>query len=193
MSSHLHVLGFAGSLRQGSYNRALLRAAIELAPNILEISTFDLAPIPLYNQDIEDKGFPEPVKKFKQAIAEADALLICTPEYNFSIPGVLKNALDWASRPAKSTPLSKKPVSIMGASTGAFGTARCQLALRSVFTFCNMRPVNTPQVLVTHAADKFDENGTLIDEPTKNIIKENLNELVTLTLILQKGKAALPR
>ena len=135
MITKIKVLGFAGSLRKGSYNRALLRAAVELAPEAMEITLFDLAMIPLYNQDVEDEGDPEPVKAFKHAIGDADALLICTPEYNFSIPGVLKNALDWASRPAKATPLYGKPVTVMGASTGAFGTARCQMALQNLFVF----------------------------------------------------------
>lgn len=190
MSQKLQILGFAGSLRHASYNRALLNTALELAPDILEIVIFDLASIPLYNQDIENRGDPEPVRIFKKAIAESDALLICTPEYNFSIPGVLKNALDWASRPAKTSVLRDKPVAVMGASTGAFGTARCQLALRSVFAFCNMHPLNFPQVLITHADEKFDKQGRLIDEETKGFVQDNLVAFVRWIQVLQLGKKA---
>jgi len=188
MVETMRILGFAGSLRRSSYNRALLNAAIELAPESMEISIFDLASIPLYNQDIEDQGDPADVKAFKRAIAEADGLLICTPEYNFSIPGVLKNALDWASRPAKTSVLRGKPVVVMGASTGAFGTARCQLALRSVFAFCNMHPLNYPQVLIGHAGEKFDSSGRLIDEETKGYISDNLKGFAVWVRILQEGK-----
>lgn len=120
----INVVAFAGSLRQESYNRALLRAAQESAPESMSIDTFDLSPIPLYNYDVEQQGDPEPVQEFKHAIRKADALLIATPEYQHGIPGVLKNALDWASRPPKQSPLQGKPAAIMGATPGMTGTAR---------------------------------------------------------------------
>ncbi len=125
MSRPVRVLGFAGSLRKGSYNRALLRAAGQLAPEEMSLEVFDLSPIPLYNADIEAAGVPEPVHEFKERIAAADALLIVTPEYLYSVPGVLKNALDWASRLPKDSPLNRKPVAITGAG-GLFGTVRAQ-------------------------------------------------------------------
>src|SRR5690242_6672036 len=126
MPSSIHLLGFAGSLRKGSYNRALLRAAEELLPEGVTLETFEIAPIPLFNDDLRLQGDPEPVRFFKERIAAADALLIATPEYNFSIPGVPKNAIDWASRPPDQSPLRGKPVGVMGASTGQFGTVRAQ-------------------------------------------------------------------
>src|SRR5205814_8833807 len=122
--------GIAGSLRTGSYNRALLRAAQELAPAGLELLTFDLAPIPLYDGDVEAQGDPEPVGALKTAIRDADALLIVTPEYNYGVPGVLKNAIDWASRPPGQSPLNGKPAALMGATPGMTGTARAQLQIR---------------------------------------------------------------
>src|SRR4051794_12733755 len=114
----LHLLAFAGSLRRRSFNRGLIRAAVEVVPAGIEIETFDLAPIPLYNGDVEEQGLPQPVADFKDKIRAADALLIATPEYNYSIPGVLKNAIDWASRPPTPSPLQRKPVALMGASAG---------------------------------------------------------------------------
>jgi chromate reductase len=170
----LRVLGIAGSLRAGSYNRALLRAAQELAPEGMTITTFKLDAIPSYNADVEAQGFPAPVVAFKAAIAEADALLIATPEYNHSIPGVLKNAIDWASRPARSTPLYGKTAAIMGASTGVVGTARAQQHLRLVFSYLNMLVFNQPEVLVGRARDKFDANGHLTDEPTRQFLAQFL-------------------
>jgi chromate reductase len=131
----IRVLGFAGSLRRGSYNRALLRAAQELAPAGMTIEVSDLAPIPLYNADVEAEGDPEPVAAFKAAIRRADALLIACPEYNHGVPGVLKNAIDWASRPPRSAALDRKPLALMGASPGMTGSARGQSQLRQAFVF----------------------------------------------------------
>jgi len=127
----VHVLGISGSLRKASYNTALLRPASELLPRGMTLEVFDLSSIPLYNDDVRALGFPKPVQEFRSRIAAADALLIATPEYNFSIPGVLKNAIDWASRPPD-PPLDGKPLAIMGASTGNFGTVRAQMHLRQV-------------------------------------------------------------
>ncbi len=182
-----HVLGFSGSLRQGSYNTALLRAAAELLPEGMSLETFDLAPIPLFNDDVRRQGPIEPVAQFRERVTAADALLIATPEYNFSIPGVLKNALDWASRPNPdgSPPLNWKPIGLMGASTGAFGTVRAQMHLRSIFVHTNSFVVNKPQVLVANAAQKFDADLHLTDEPTRGFIRDLLVALETLTRKLQ--------
>jgi len=173
-ASPLRVLGIAGSLRVGSYNRALLRAAQELAPAGMTIEIYELHTIPPYNADVEAQGFPEPVVAFKKAIAEADALLIATPEYNHSIPGVLKNAIDWASRPPATSPLNGKPGAIMGASTGAIGTARAQQHLRLVCSYLNMLVMNMPEVLVVRAQDKVDASGRLTDEPTRQFLAKFL-------------------
>ncbi|HOO16216.1 MAG: NAD(P)H-dependent oxidoreductase [Phycisphaerae bacterium] len=167
----VHILGFSGSLRQGSYNRALLRAAQELLPEDVRLELFDLGPIPLYNGDVEARGFPEAVVAFKERIAAADALLIAAPEYNYSMPGVLKNAIDWASRPPDASPLNGKPVALMGASVGLLGTARSQYHLRQVCVFTNMLPLNRPEVFVGRAHEKFDAQGRLIDENTRKHVK----------------------
>lgn len=173
----LKVLGIAGSLRAGSYNRALLRAAQELAPPAMEITTFDLAPIPLYNADVEAKGDPEPVTALKAAIRQADALLIVTPEYNFGVPGVLKNAIDWASRPPRDSVLRGKPAAIMGATPGMGGTGRAQMQLRQAFVFTQTYALLSPEVLVARAQDKFDASGRLTDEPTRKFVVQLLEAL----------------
>jgi chromate reductase len=183
----MHVLGFSGSLRKGSYNTALLRAASELLPKGMTLEVFGLSSTPLYNDDVRALGFPKPVQEFRDRIAAADALLIATPEYNFSIPGVLKNAIDWASRPFD-PPLDGKPVAIMGASTGNFGTVRAQMHLRQVCVFCNMFPVNKPEVLVMRAREKFDASGRLIDETARGFLRDLLTALVDWTQRLQSGK-----
>jgi chromate reductase len=174
----LKVLGIAGSLRAGSFNRALLRAAQELAPGGMEITTFDLAPIPLYNGDVEAQGDPEPVAALKAAIRQADALLFVTPEYNFGVPGVLKNAVDWASRPPRGSVLQGKPAAIMGATPGMGGTGRAQMALRQSFVFTQTYALLTPEVLVARAADKFDASGRLTDEPTRKFVVQLLEALI---------------
>src|SRR5687767_7066918 len=183
----LKVLGIAGSLRAGSFNRALLRAAQELAPAGMEIDAFDLAPIPLYNADVEAKGDPEPVAALKAAIREADALLVVTPEYNYGIPGVLKNAIDWASRPPDKTPLKGKPAAIMGATPGQGGTIRAQLQLRQAFVFTQTLALLQPEVLVAKAHEKFDEGGRLTDEATRGFVKKQLEALRDWTLRLRGG------
>ncbi len=177
----LRVLGIAGSLRQASYNRALLEAACELAPAAMEIVTFDLRPIPMYDGDVDAAGPPEPVLALKQAIKDADALLFSTPEYNYSIPGVLKNAIDWASRPARGSVLNGKPAAIMGATPGGFGTARAQLHLRQIFVFTQTHPLTLPEVLVAKAHEKFDASGRLTDEPTREIVRALLVSLAAWT------------
>ncbi len=159
----IQVLGIAGSLRKGSYNRALLRAARELAPEDMEIKIFDnetLAQIPPYNEDIREQGEPETVEIFKREIQYADALLFAVPEYNYSMSGVLKNVIDWASRPPSESPLDGKPIAIMGASIGMSGTMRAQMHFRQICVFTNMLALNKPQVLVARAGEKIDFRRT---------------------------------
>lgn len=166
----LTLLAFAGSLRRGSYNRALLRAARVEAPAWMRIDIFEIGEIPLYNADVEAEGDPEPVSRFKQAIREADGLLIATPEYNHGVPGVTKNAVDWASRPPRHSPLDGKPVAILGASPGITGTARGQSQLRQAFEFTNSYCMPQPEILVYQAHQKFDEEGRLMDAKTREFL-----------------------
>ncbi len=185
--SPLVVCGIAGSLRTGSLNRALLRAARELAPAGMEIRIFDgMADIPLYNQDVEAIGDPEPVQALKRAIGEADALLVVTPEYNHGVPGVLKNAIDWASRPAGGSVLARKPAAILGASPGVTGTARAQSQLRQAFVFTNTPVVPQPEILVYRAHEKFDADGRLTDEKTREFVGKLLRELADWTRRLSR-------
>jgi chromate reductase len=180
MDSELLILGFAGSLRQGSYNKALLRAALEMVPSGAKLNIFDLAGIPLFNADLENT--PEKrVQEFKTAIRTAHALLIATPEYNYSMPGVLKNALDNASRPYGDNALDGKPLAIMGASMGMTGTARAQYHLRQSCVFLNMYPLNQPEVMVPFAHEKVDDQGRLTDAKTREKIAELLQALVAWT------------
>jgi chromate reductase, NAD(P)H dehydrogenase (quinone) len=177
----LRVLGIAGSLRADSYNRKLLQAAQTVAPEQMEIRIYDLHEIPLFNADVEAKGDPAGVTAFKEAIRWADALLIATPEYQHSIPGVLKNALDWGSRPPGKSPLQGKPVAIMGATTGKFGTARAQAALRQVLVYNQMQAVMQPEVLVAGVDKKFNQAGELTDEESLKFIGQLLESLAELT------------
>jgi len=186
MSEAVNVLGFAGSLRAGSYNRALLRAAAEVVPEGARLEIFDLEGIPPFSQDLESP-MPQKVKEFKAKIRSADAILIATPEHNYSIPGVLKNAIDWASRPYGDNSFDSKPVAMISASTGMLGGARAQYHLRQVFVFLNMYPVNKPEVLVAFANQKFDEKNRLIDEKTREKIKELLEALVDWTRKLKRA------
>ncbi len=186
MSEKLKVLAFAGSLRKGSFNKALIRAAVEVAPENIEIEVFDLEGIPLFNQEFEANP-PQRVKEFKDEIRSADALLIATPEYNYSFSGVLKNALDCASRPRADTPLDGKPVAIMSASTGRFGGARAQYHLRQVFIFLNMQPVNRPEVLLSDAMHNVDVNGNVTNEQTRQLIHQLLEALALWTIKLKQA------
>lgn len=179
------ILGFAGSLRKGSYNKALLRAAMELLPRDTRLEIFDIEGIPPFNQDLETP-LPEKVKEFKAKIREADAILIATPEHNFSIPGVLKNAMDWGSRPYGDNSFEDKPVAIMSASIGMLGGARAQYHLRQTFVFLNMHPINRPEVIVPFAHQKIDENGRVTDETVRKFIKELLENLVDWTKRLKR-------
>ncbi len=176
----LRVLGFAGSLRKNSYNRHALRAAQGLMPEGAVLDIYDLAPIPLYNDDVREKGYPPEVQDFRSKIEAADAILFVTPEYNYSISGVLKNAIDWASRPP-GPPLAKKPVAIMGATQGLWGTVKAQFHLRQMCVFLDLWPVNKPEVLIAQAQNKFDAQGNLTDEMTKKVIGELMVALVAWT------------
>jgi len=180
MEEQCKILAIAGSLRKGSYNKALVRAAVELAPENVTIEVFDLEGIPPFNQDNVNTP-PTHVADFKEKIRKADALLIASPEYNYSIPGVLKNAIDWASRPFQGNPLEGKPVAIMSASTGRLGGARAQYHLRQTFVFLNMFPINRPEIILSQAADNFDANGKLTNEQTRTLVKQLIEALVAWT------------
>lgn len=177
-SPPVRVLGVAGSLRQASLNRALLRAAIELAPPGMALTAFDLIDLPLYNGDVEAGGDPPGVTAFKQAIRDADAVLFVTPEYNHGVPGVMKNAVDWASRPPRGAPLGGKPVGVIGASTGQTGSARGQSQLRQAFEFTNSYCMPQPEILVFRAHEKFDEARNLTDEATGKYLRAYLEALM---------------
>lgn len=174
----IRLLGISGSLRQGSYNSAALKAAAGLVPAGASLEIFDISGIPLYNEDVKAQGFPEPVQRLREKIAAADGLVFATPEYNFSTSGVLKNAIDWASRPPEQ-PFNDKAVALMGASGGVLGTARAQYHLRQIGVFLNMRFVNKPEVFIGSASTKFDADGNLTDETAKGLIKNLMAELVT--------------
>ncbi len=183
--SAVRILGIVGSLRRGSFNRALMRLAMELVPDSARLEVFDLDGMPLFNQDLEAQP-PEILKKFKAAIRAADAILIATPEYNYSIPGVLKNAIDCASRPYGDNAFDGKPVALMGASIGMLGTARAQYHLRQSCVFLNMFPINRPEVMVAFAERKVDQNGNLTDETTRKLVRELLENLIAWTRKLAK-------
>ncbi|MFN2531392.1 MAG: NADPH-dependent FMN reductase [Pyrinomonadaceae bacterium] len=188
MNEPLVILGIAGSLRRDSFNRAALRAAQELAPESARLDVFDIGGLPGFNQD-DEREPPSQVTDLKQTVRAADAVLFVTPEYNYSVPGVLKNAIDWASRPYGDSAWNGKPVAVMGASIGAIGTARAQYHLRQMFVFLNMHPVNQPEVMISNAQKRFDDQGRLTDETTRSLIKQLLEELVNWTRRLG-GEAA---
>ena len=171
------VLGLAGSLRRTSFNRGLIRAARELAPEGVEIEPYDgLDKLPFFNQDVEDEGDPAPVKELKERLRSADAVLIATPEYDYAIPGVLTNALDWALR--SPSPLRHKPVGIVGASPGGAGTARGQMVLRQILLHAPAYVMPEPQMLIPYSRERFDEDGNLVDEETQERMQRFLKALV---------------
>lgn len=188
MTKPINILGIAGSLRRQSYNRSALRAAQELAPAGVTVNNFELDGIPAFNED-EEKNPPAIVVELKKQIRSADALLIVTPEYNYSVPGVLKNAIDWASRPYGDSAWSGKPAAIMGASIGSIGTARAQYHLRQIFVFLNVFPINQPEVMIGNASERFDANGNLTDDETRGFIRKLLQELVDWTARIQTPQA----
>src|SRR5512140_3216109 len=175
----MKILGIPGSLRKASFNRMALNAANSLLPAGAQLEVFNLDGIPVFNQD-QDTAPPARVVEFKKAIRAADAILICTPEYNYSVPGVLKNAIDWASRPYGDSAWKGKPVAVMGASIGNLGTARAQYHLRQCFVFLDMPAVNQPEVMIGAAASKFDAAGNLTDETSKKLIGQLLGSLADL-------------
>ncbi len=180
MANELRFLGFVGSLRKGSFNRNLMRTAMQVLPEGVTLEVFEIGEIPLFNQEFE-RNPPEIVQQLKTKIRAADAILFVSPEYNYSIPGVLKNAIDWASRPYNDNAWDGKPVAIMSASTGKLGGARMQYHLRQSFVFLNMHPINRPEFMLAGAATYFDEQGNLKDEDTRNRIRDMLNALADWT------------
>jgi chromate reductase, NAD(P)H dehydrogenase (quinone) len=176
----IRVAGIPGSLRKGSLNKGLLHAAVELAPAGMEISIYTrLGDIPPYNDDVFQGGDPEPVADLKKFISDADAILIATPEYNYGIPGVLKNAIDWASRPAGKSALNRKPAAIMGCSPGLGGTIRAQHALRQTFVFTETHVMSQPEIKIPSAAPLFDASGRLNDENTRQHIRKFLEAFLS--------------
>ncbi len=183
----IRLLGFAGSLRRGSYNRALLRAAIDAAPEGVAIETAEIGDIPLYNADIDTADPPESVRRFRQRIGEADGLLIASPEYNYSIPGGLKNAIDWASRPATSSVLKGKPVGIMSTAGGRFGGVRAQLALRQVFVFTESYVMLKPELILPNAGNIFDERGNMVDDDVRALTAQFMAALADWVTRISAG------
>lgn len=180
----IKILGIAGSLRHESYNKAVIEAAKDLVPKNVLLTSFDIQDIPLFNQDFEYAP-PDSVKKMKTAIMDSDAIVFATPEYNYSVPGVLKNAIDWASRPYGESAWEGKPAAIMSASAGMLGGVRAQYHLRQTFVFLNMYPLNRPEVIIPYAEEKFDKNGKLTDTHTREKIQELLAALTDWTKELE--------
>jgi chromate reductase len=182
----MKIVGIAGSLRRASFNRGLLVAAREVAPDGVTIEILDLAPIPFYNADVEVVGLPEPVVELRERIAGADALLLAVPEYNHSYTAVLKNALDWASRPRPLSALRQKPVALMGAGGGS-GTMRAQLAIRPVLSADEAYVMPKPELYVVDAARRFDAEGNLTDESVRAAVRDVVVALAAWTGRLRAG------
>jgi chromate reductase len=179
----ISVLGICGSLRKASFNRAALNTAIELAPPGMQVTVADIASFPPYDEDVRALGFPPPVETLRQQIKAADALLFACPEYNYSMSGVLKNAIDWASRPPDQ-PFAGKPVAILGAAAGMAGSARAQLHLRASCVFLDMHPLNKPEVLIFQAQNKFDASGKLTDDAARGLTRDLMARLHQWTLLI---------
>jgi chromate reductase len=173
------ILGIPGSLRAGSYNKLLLKAAQELLPSTAQLEILDISDIPLYNQDNEG-SLPRSVELLKEKVQQADAVLFATPEYNYSIPAVLKNAIDWASRPMGKNSWLRKPAAIIGASAGVLGTVRAQYHLRQVLVALDMQVANKPEVLIGAAHQRFDADGRLVDSTSRELLKSLLENLIAL-------------
>ena len=176
----MKIVGISGSLRKGSYNSAALRAAQQVAPEGTTIEIAEVADLPLYNDDVRLAGYPPAAERLRAQLGSADAVLFATPEYNYSVSGVLKNAIDWASRPPDQ-PFDGMPVAVMGASGGALGSARAQYHLRQMMVFLNAYPLNKPEVMIGQAATKFDAAGNLTDEGTRDFIRKLVEALVAWT------------
>jgi len=181
---NIRVLGFAGSLRKKSYNKELLATAGRLMPDGMALEMFDLAGIPLYNEDVYEQGFPPTVEELRKKIAAADALIIAMPEYNFSMAGVLKNTIDWVSRPP-AQPFKDKPVAIMGASVGVWGTIRGQYHLRQVLGCLEAHVLHRPEIMVAQVNTKIDAEGRIVDQTTLDLLKTQMAALKAWTLRLK--------
>jgi chromate reductase len=177
MADQVRILGMAGSLRKASYNRGALRAAQQLCPEGARIEIIELDGIPGFSQDEEQKP-PAKVVELKRRIREADAILFATPEYNYGLPGVLKNAVDWASRPYGDNAWDGKPCALMSAAMSMGGGVRAQYQLRQCFVFLNMEAVVQPEVAINNVGERFDEQGNLKDETSKKLIAKLLQNLV---------------
>lgn len=186
MAARTSILGISGSLRQASFNTAALRAAQELAPDGVTIEIASLADIPLYDQDLRDKSVPVAVEKLCRQVMEADALLFASPEYNYSVSGVLKNAIDWLSR-LKPQPFAGKPAAVFGASMGLIGTARAQYDLRKIMISLDVHFLNKPEVMIAQAHERFDADGKLTDEPTREHLRKLVLALADWTNRLKAG------
>jgi chromate reductase len=176
---NIRVLGLSGSMRQNSYNTALLRAAQELSPRNMTVELYDLSAIPMYNEDLRVSGYPPIVSQLREDIRTADAILIASPEYNRSVPALLKNAIDWASR-RPDQPFKHKPIAIMGVSNGALGAAFANYHLRQIFVYLDAQLINGPEVMIGNANQKFDETGRLVDESTRAFVASHLEKLAAL-------------
>ncbi|UCV05152.1 NADPH-dependent FMN reductase [Dechloromonas denitrificans] len=181
----IKILGIVGSLRKNSYNRFALKAAHELLPEGAMLGLVELHGIPIYDQSTELTP-PPAVVEFRRRIRSADAILFATPEYNYSVPGCLKNAIDWASRPYGESAWAGKPAAVMGVSIGSLGTARAQYHLRQILVALNMPTVNQPEVMIGNAERRFTEDGKLTDEPTRKQIQKLL---LALTALVKSGRA----
>ncbi len=187
------ICGLVGSLRKGSFNRGLMLAAMDVGANVgLDIQIFErLDEVPTYNADYDtDPLRPASVNALKTAIEESAGLIVATPEYNYSVPGGLKNAIDWASRPVGKSPLNRKPAAIMGASTGISGTIRAQLALRQSFLFTDAFALLQPEVLIPKCTERFDENGILTDQSTRDLIARQMQKFATWIDAVESMKQA---
>lgn len=194
MTQPLHIFSFSGSLRAASTNTRLLRIIQStMLPDGVTMEIFDLTPLPLYNPDVESQGFPEVVRDFRQKIAQADAILIACPEYNYSVTSALKSALDWASRPPQNAepgakqPLNAKPLGIVGGG-GRAGSTRAQLHLRQIATYLNMYPINQPEVLINNIRQHFDENGEFTDQAALGFMRQHVENLVAWTRLLKASQ-----
>lgn len=186
MSDAVSVLGMSGSLRKASFNTAALRAAGELLPDGMTLETADIRDLPHYDDDVRMQGYPPVVQKFRDRIKAADAILFVTPEYNYSVSGVLKNAIDWASRPPDQ-PFNWKPCAIISASGSLLGGVRAQYHLRHMCVSLNCFPLNAPQVYITEAPKKFDAEGRLTDQGARDVIRQLMAELKSFTLRWKRG------
>ena len=180
----IEVAALVGSMRRNSFNRGLLRTAMLLRPDRLHLYEVSVHSLPYYSEEVEERGYPAVVRDFRAQLERADAVLICTPEYSYSIPGVLKNALDWAARPTRHSPLRGKPLAIMGASVGRSGTMRAQMHLRQIAVPIGMLPVPEPEVYITFAADKFNQLGELNDHTSRVLVEDLLENLADWTELL---------